>query len=139
MKRLPVWGLLLLVGCLPEVKIPDFTCRGYTSDVQTARNLLVGRWQLLSPNVNTSAGAPILLEIRASDSLRVFEKGQQTGAFTWEIFKASAGDVAFRGNWPSTQNALPHPEGYVAVCEESLRLGTCIVDGPCYFYRRVAP
>lgn len=139
MKHLSLLGLMLLAGCVPKQPEPVFTCRGYTSNVQVARNLLVGRWQLLSRGGTETVGVPILLEIRDSDSLRVFENGQQIGVFTWEVFKASAGDIAFRGDWPYPHNALPHPEGYVAVCEESLRLGTCIVDGPCFFYRRLAP
>lgn len=137
MKRIYLLSLLL-AGCVPELKVPDFTCTGYTSDDQTARNLLVGRWQLLSRDGTKSVGVSLLLEIRSSDSLLVFENGQQIGVFTWEVFKTNASDVAFRGNWPAAQDALPHPEGYVAVCEESLRLGTCIVDGPCYFYRRLS-
>lgn len=139
MKHLSLLGLMLLAGCVPKPPEPVFTCRGYALNVPDTRRLMVGSWQLVSRNGTERIAPKVLLEITATDSLRVFENGVQTAVFSWTLSGGTSGNVSFRGNWPYPQNALPHPEGYVAVCEESLRLGTCIVDGPCFFYRRLAP
>jgi hypothetical protein len=136
--------LVLVLACRPKSPEPFPTCVEQATTLADAQRLVAGEWRLAGtaegsvPRFYANPDLGVRLRITA-DSIRVSEPGRPVKVVGWTLAKASTGDITFQGTWDTRRERtyLPHPSGYVAVCESSLTLGTCIIDGIYYSYERV--
>lgn len=137
--------LVLVWACGPKLPEPLVDCgAAQARTLPDVQRLVVGEWRLVGKGGgHPSFSSPISdsgvrLQITL-DSIRVLDRDQPVGTFAWNFAQASTGDITFGGRWSAQRERayLPDGSGYVAVCESSLTLGTCIIDGVCYSYERV--